>query len=122
MLYLCNISLGTPEQTLGVVIDTGSSDLWVNTPNSTYCEENQKDCDYYGTYDSSDSSTYSYVNTDFNISYADGSGAAGVYATETLRIGGTTLKDFQFGIGDSSSSAGKSIFSPPIQPGQGDPE
>ena len=95
------------------MIDTGSSDLWVNTPNSTYCEENQKDCDYYGTYDSSDSSTYSYVNSDFNISYADGSGAAGVYATETLHIGGTTLKEFQFGIGDSSSSAGKSIENSP---------
>ncbi|KAJ6109785.1 hypothetical protein N7486_002020 [Penicillium sp. IBT 16267x] len=104
LLYLVNVTLGTPEQSLRLVIDTGSSDLWVNTPNSTLCKEYSKYCDYFGTYDSSASSTYAYVNSDFNISYADGSGAAGVYATETLHIGNTTMTDFQFGIGDVSSS------------------
>ncbi|KAJ5903715.1 hypothetical protein N7504_006098 [Penicillium tannophilum] len=104
LLYLVNVTLGTPEQSLRLVIDTGSSDLWVNTPNSTFCEEYSKYCNYFGTYDSSESSTYSYVSSDFNITYADGSGAAGVYATETLHIGDTTLKDLQFGIGDTSTS------------------
>ncbi|KAJ5628381.1 hypothetical protein N7490_010609 [Penicillium lividum] len=104
LLYLVNVTLGTPEQSLRLVIDTGSSDLWVNAPNSTFCEKYTKYCDYFGTYDSSDSSTYSYVSSDFNITYADGSGAAGVYATETLHIGDTKLTDFQFGIGDTSTS------------------
>ncbi|KAJ5921549.1 hypothetical protein N7466_009875 [Penicillium verhagenii] len=104
LLYLVNVTLGTPEQSLRLVIDTGSSDLWVNVPNSTFCEEYKDYCDTFGTYDSSDSSTYAYVNSDFNISYADGSGAAGVYATETLHIGDNTLTDFQFGIGDTSTS------------------
>lgn len=104
---MVNVTLGTPEQSLRLVIDTGSSDLWVNTPNSTFCEEYSKYCNYFGTYDSSESSTYSYVSSDFNITYADGSGAAGVYATETLHIGDTTLKDLQFGIGDTSTSEGE---------------
>jgi hypothetical protein len=39
------------------------------------------------------------LNSDFNISYADGSGASGDYATETFRMGSVKLEDLQFGIG-----------------------
>lgn len=45
------------------------------------------------------------VNRDFNISYFDGSGAAGDCVKDTLRINGNEVKDFQFGVGYSSSSA-----------------
>ncbi|OJJ69263.1 hypothetical protein ASPBRDRAFT_132269 [Aspergillus brasiliensis CBS 101740] len=104
-LYFCNITLGTPEQSLRLVLDTGSSDLWCNAANSTLCSSSTDPCSTSGTYDSDNSSTYSYVSSDFNISYADGTGAAGIYATDTLHIGGSTLEDFQFGIGYSSSSS-----------------
>jgi hypothetical protein len=90
-----------------LVIDTGSSDLWTNTPNSTFCEKKENGCSTSGTYDATSSSSYSYVNSDFNITYADGSGAAGDYVTDTLTIGGTPIKDFQFGIGFTSASAGE---------------
>ncbi|KAJ5470875.1 hypothetical protein N7530_008232 [Penicillium desertorum] len=102
-LYFCNVTLGTPEQKVRLVLDTGSSDLWCNTPNSTICESSENAC-ASGTYDSRSSSSYSFVSSDFNISYADGSGAAGDYVTDTLTIGSTTIKDFQFGIGFSSGS------------------
>jgi hypothetical protein len=46
------------------------------------------------------------VNNDFNITYADGSGASGEYASETVTIGSATLKEFQFGLGYNSSSGG----------------
>ncbi|KAJ5246928.1 hypothetical protein N7468_001911 [Penicillium chermesinum] len=88
-LYFCNVSLGTPAQDLRLVIDTGSSDLWVNAPNSTLLNLLLS----------------SYVNDDFNITYADDSGATGNYLTDTLRIGGSSLKNFQFGVGYTSSSA-----------------
>ncbi|KAJ5491605.1 aspartic-type endopeptidase opsB [Penicillium diatomitis] len=103
-LYFANVSLGTPKQDLRMVIDTGSSDLWVNAPNSTLCENKKNQCQISGTYDGSSSSTYKYVNPYFNITYADGSQAAGEYASDTLHIGGATLKDFEFGIGYISSS------------------
>ncbi|CAI7629081.1 unnamed protein product [Penicillium glandicola] len=103
-LYLCNVTLGTPKQSLRLVLDTGSSDLWCNTPNSTLCESNNA-CAESGTYNSSASSSYSYVNSDFNITYADGSGAAGDYGTDNLTIGGTTIANFQFGLGFSSESS-----------------
>jgi hypothetical protein len=54
--------------------------------------------------DANSSSTYNFVSSDFNISYVDGSGALGDYATDALQFGGTTLKNFQFGIGYESTS------------------
>lgn len=85
-------------------LDTGSSDLWVNTPSSSLCSTSSKPCAFAGTYSANSSSTYKYVGSWFNISYVDGSGATGDYVTDTLTIGGTTLDDFQFGVGYTSTS------------------
>lgn len=104
-LYFMNVTIGTPAQSLSLHIDTGSSDLWVNVANSTYCEGNDDPCTAAGTYDSSDSSTYVYVNSDFNITYEDGSGATGDYVKDTVAFGDVTLKGQQFGVGFTSTSA-----------------
>ncbi|KAI1417640.1 acid protease [Hypoxylon sp. FL1857] len=103
-LYFVNGTLGTPAQPVRMHLDTGSSDLWVNTPSSSLCSQASRPCSFAGTYDANSSSTYNYVGSWFNISYVDGSGATGDYVTDTLAIGGTTLTDFQFGVGYSSSS------------------
>ena len=50
------------------------------------------------------SSTYAYINSDFSLTYADGSGASGDYANDTIEIGGTTISGLQFGIGYNSTS------------------
>ncbi|KAL2809031.1 aspartic peptidase domain-containing protein [Aspergillus granulosus] len=104
-LYFCNVTIGTPEQSLRLILDTGSSDLWCNAANSTLCSSRQDPCQTSGYYDPDSSSSYAYISSDFNISYADGSSAAGVYASDTLHIGGVSIRDFQFGIGYASSSA-----------------
>ncbi|KAF3770555.1 aspartic proteinase precursor [Cryphonectria parasitica EP155] len=103
-LYFINASIGTPAQPLRLHIDTGSSDLWVNTDSSSFCSQSQKPCAASGTYGANHSSTYEYVGSWFNISYVDGSGASGDYVTDVLTVGGTTLDDFQFGIGYESTS------------------
>jgi hypothetical protein len=105
-LYLMNASLGTPEQHFRLHIDTGSSDLWVNAANSRLCSSISEPCAEAGTYSANDSSTYTYVNSVFNISYVDGSGAAGDYATDTFHLSNPdlTVEDLQFGIGYESSS------------------
>lgn len=105
-LYFCNITLGTPPQKLRLTLDTGSSDLWCNAASSRLCKSRGDPCDASGTYDPHSSSTYKLVSSDFNISYEDGSGASGDYVTDTLTIGGATLKNFQFGVGYSSTSQG----------------
>ncbi|KAF1926855.1 candidapepsin-4 precursor [Didymella exigua CBS 183.55] len=103
-LYFANATLGTPEQTFRLHIDTGSSDLWVNSYKSSLCTERGNQCGDSGTYNANESSTYEFVNNAFNISYVDGSGASGDYATDTLRFGGQTIQNMQFGIGYTSSS------------------
>lgn len=103
-LYFANASLGTPQQNVRLHIDTGSSDLWVNTPKSQLCSSSGSPCAQAGTYTANSSSTYSYVNSLFNISYVDGSGALGDYVTDTFHFGGKSLSNFEFGIGYTTSS------------------
>ncbi|KAM3512779.1 hypothetical protein MY11210_003564 [Beauveria gryllotalpidicola] len=103
-LYFFNASLGNPPQELRLHLDTGSSDLWVNTAGSSLCKSSNEACDVSGTYTANSSSTYQYINSRFNISYVDGSSAQGDYATDSFRFGDIAIDNFQFGIGYNSSS------------------
>ncbi|KAL2128372.1 hypothetical protein VTI74DRAFT_9277 [Chaetomium olivicolor] len=104
-LYFVNATVGTPAKKVMLHLDTGSSDLWVNTPNSALCSSNNDPCKYAGTYSANSSSTYEYIGSYFNISYVDGSGATGDYVSDTVTIGGQKIDRLQFGIGYSSSNA-----------------
>jgi len=86
-------------------LDTGSSDLWVNTPGSRLCQLQAQHCTFAGTYTANSSSTYQYVGSYFNISYVDGSGASGDYASDTVSFGSTKIDRLQFGIGYNSTNA-----------------
>lgn len=79
--------------------------MWVNTPSSKLCTLEAAVCGTSGTYTANSSSTYSYLNSYFNISYVDGSSAAGDYVKDTISMSDMKIDDFQFGIGYSSSSA-----------------
>lgn len=104
-LYFVNATLGTPAQPFRLHIDTGSSDLWVNSATSTLCKSNRSPCEGTGTYSANNSSTYEYVSGSFNISYVDGSGASGDYVSDTLKIGGVSVIGMQFGVAYKSTSS-----------------
>ncbi|KAF2427117.1 acid protease [Tothia fuscella] len=104
-LYFANVTLGTPGQRLRLDIDTGSSDLWTNSANSDLCQSRDGDCESSGTYNANASKTYTYVNSDFQIQYADNSYAIGDYGKDNLDLGGTTITGVQFGIGYNSTSS-----------------
>ncbi|OBT89848.1 hypothetical protein VE02_00789 [Pseudogymnoascus sp. 03VT05] len=107
-LYYANITLGTPAQHIRIQIDTGSSDLWVNSAGSKICTGTSTvsgECEESGTYSANSSSTYKYVQSNFNITYMDGSGAAGDYVSDLMMIANAEIKDLQFGVGYQSTSS-----------------
>lgn len=105
LFYYAEMALGSPPQKLQLVLDTGSSDLWVLSATSPFCQCQELDlCSGSRTYDANASSTYAYLNSDFDILYADYQNSRGDYALETVSIGGRQLTGVQFGIGYNTSS------------------
>ena len=74
---------------MSLLLDTGSSDLWVYAYNSPFCEGASQPCKSSGTYKNTASSTYRYVSNDFDISYGDFSYVRGDYGIENVQIGST---------------------------------
>ncbi|RPD81105.1 endopeptidase [Lentinus tigrinus ALCF2SS1-7] len=88
--YFAEISLGTPPQTFKVILDTGSSNLWVPSVKCTSIA-----CFLHTKYDSSSSSTYKANGTEFSIQYGSGS-MEGFVSQDTLTIGDITIKSQDF--------------------------
>jgi len=88
--YFSEISLGTPPQTFKVVLDTGSSNLWVP---SQSC--NSIACYLHTKYDSSASSTYKKNGTEFEIRYGSGS-LSGFVSQDVFQIGDLKVKHQDF--------------------------
>lgn len=83
------MSIGTPPQDFLVVLDTGSSDLWVASTSCSSCDPQTP------AFDTSKSSTIKQVTTSsgqaasVTIHYGSGS-VAGLVATDTVSMGGFT--------------------------------
>ncbi|OCH93722.1 endopeptidase [Obba rivulosa] len=88
--YFAEITLGTPPQSFKVILDTGSSNLWIP---STKCTSIA--CLLHAKYDSSASSTHETNGSEFNIQYGSGS-VEGFVSQDTLAIGDVMLKDVDF--------------------------
>jgi len=88
--YYTEISLGTPPQTFKVILDTGSSNLWVP---STKCTSIA--CFLHTKYDSSSSSTYKQNGTEFSIHYGSGS-MEGFVSNDVLTIGDIGIRGQDF--------------------------
>ncbi|MCJ1403778.1 hypothetical protein MMC11_007001 [Xylographa trunciseda] len=100
--YYANVSVGKPAQNVALQVDTGSSNLWINSATSTFCS--QAGTCAYGSYDVNASSTSQYVNSKFNVTYIGANGASGDFVTDNFQIGNSTVNGLQFGIGNNSTT------------------
>ncbi|KAI0868296.1 aspartic peptidase domain-containing protein [Hypoxylon argillaceum] len=105
--YYAQVALGTPPQPVTLILDTGSSDVWVLDANADLCQSRRLQ-NLYGTclatYEPADSSTYKLVDPDaFAIQYLDTSGAEGDYIKDTFHIAGTSVDALQVGLAENSS-------------------
>jgi len=88
--YYTEIQIGSPPQPFKVVLDTGSSNLWVP---STECSSIA--CFLHTKYDSSASSTYKSNGTAFEIRYGTGS-MKGFVSNDDVTIGDLEIKGLDF--------------------------
>ena len=90
ILDYSEIAIGTPPQTFKVVLDTGSSNLWVPSSRCTSIA-----CFLHSKYDSSASSTYKQNGSDFEIRYGSGS-LSGFVSQDTVQLGDMKIQHQDF--------------------------
>uniref|UniRef100_A0A3B6U566 Peptidase A1 domain-containing protein n=1 Tax=Triticum aestivum TaxID=4565 RepID=A0A3B6U566_WHEAT len=84
--YLITVGIGSPAVTQTMLIDTGSDVSWLlRVP----LQLRQRGCS---------NSQCQYI-----VKYGDGSTGTGTYSTDTLALGSSTVKNFQFGCSQSES-------------------
>jgi len=93
--YVGQIGLGSPSQTLSVVFDTGSSDLWIPGRGCSQCGD-------HSTFDKTKSSSYSMIvdatedPRSFEVDYGSGK-VTGYRAMDNLDVGGLSCEGVYFG-------------------------
>ncbi|KAJ9647492.1 hypothetical protein H2204_000121 [Knufia peltigerae] len=95
--YLIDVKVGTPPQSLSIVLDTGSSDTWVFSP-----EACSSDANCAASFDPSDSSTFDEASPgSFAITYNDHSHVEGDYFTDNIGVGGATISSLMMGLANT---------------------
>ncbi|KAH7872770.1 aspartic peptidase domain-containing protein [Lentinula edodes] len=103
--YFATLSIGTPGQSMSVVLDTGSSDLWVTGSGCQSCDEQTPtfDSSKSSSFKSSSSSSSSSKGGQTTIQYGSGA-VAGALAQETVELGGFTVQGQTFLLADELTS------------------
>lgn len=88
--YFTEIQLGTPPQTFKVILDTGSSNLWVPSKDCSSLA-----CFLHSKYDHDASSSYKANGSEFSIQYGSGS-MEGYISQDILSIGDLVIPKQDF--------------------------
>ncbi|CAL9735200.1 aspartic proteinase Mkc7p [Monosporozyma servazzii] len=113
--YSVELEIGTPTQEVTVLVDTGSSDLWVMGSNNPYCKSSSNsqistsdriDCGEFGTFDSDKSSTWSRNESAsrFSIQYGDTTFASGVWGQDRLHLEDLNITGLSFAVANRTNS------------------
>ncbi|KAG1728181.1 aspartic peptidase domain-containing protein [Suillus paluster] len=91
--YYGSLAIGTPAVSFDVLLDTGSSDLWLaGSSCGTLCGSS-------ATYNPSSSSTFQNLSTAFEIQYGAGN-AGGYVAQDTVQMAGFSVSSQGFAVVD----------------------
>jgi len=99
--YYCDVQAGTPGQTISVVMDTGSSNIWFPTKN--------RFLQHHNLYNAHKSSTYKANGTKFRIQYGSGS-VKGKFVNDVVTVGPFTIDGYNFAAVDDTSGMGVSYW------------
>ncbi|KAF8629234.1 hypothetical protein AX17_005814 [Amanita inopinata Kibby_2008] len=86
--YFASLNIGTPPQTLNLVLDTGSSDLWVADDTCTNCDRTTP---FFQSRQSSTAELLSGPGSRVQLSYGSGQ-VSGTVARDTVSMSGFTLQ------------------------------
>lgn len=124
--FTAAIQIGSNKQNVSVIVDTGSSDLWVMAYDNPYCSSyssssngggstddssssiSQSDkikCSNDTIYDFAESSSFSANSTSFHITYGDGTFANGSYCQDTISYGSASISKANFALANKTDSA-----------------
>ncbi|CCH45459.1 Pepsin A [Wickerhamomyces ciferrii] len=135
--YYVNISVGSQNQSILAVLDTGSSDLWFPGSNNSKCKDGkpqgdrfidsvdfpegsnttkqeeltqlaksiQNYCSSENVFNYHDSKTWNSNDTEFKITYLDGSLSTGIWGTDSITLDGITLNNFSFAVTNNSNAS-----------------
>ncbi|CAG8550684.1 4145_t:CDS:2 [Acaulospora morrowiae] len=94
--WVAQIAVGTPPQPFLISIDTASADLWIPSIKCTKCGKSR-------LFNPQKSSTFTAINSRFQIQYADGGSATGLVEQDTIQIGYMNIKNQKFAMVDNLS-------------------
>ncbi|KAF9891952.1 hypothetical protein FE257_002915 [Aspergillus nanangensis] len=93
-----HMNVGTPSQTLCMILDTASTDVWIRSTGLSHGDEERR------VFDPMRSSTFRLVeDATWKLTYVDGSSASGFIGTDNVSLGGLILKDQHIELADMLS-------------------
>ncbi|KAH7146401.1 aspartic peptidase domain-containing protein [Dactylonectria macrodidyma] len=91
-IFVADIQVGNPPQTLKIAINTGSADMWVQSSDTEYFTN--KEGPWAPQYKPDASNTSHRVDdAEWEVRYMDGSHAKGIVYLDTIRMGGFEIVD-----------------------------
>ncbi|KAG1732509.1 aspartic peptidase domain-containing protein [Suillus lakei] len=102
--YFGTVAIGTPPISFNVILDTGSSDLWVADQACT------TGCSKVQLFDDLQSSTFQNLSEIFQIQYGSGA-AVGTLGQDVVQMAGFSVPNQVFGVVTQASSG---LLNPPV--------